>query len=368
MLSGSPSSPRIVINSENARLNAPVGGGNSAALQSKYIAELSFACKNLPDLDVVTKTDPKVKLYEKRNEQWQLVVVTEVVYNNLNPEFAKSVKVDFYFETKQPFKAEVYHQNSETEEVYMGEVEFFLSSLLGCKDDTLELQIQDKRTKKTGLGSFYVRWDKTDSSAMVSLKLSAQNIPSVVCCWGDNLNMLEIYKPKNLTVIGPYQPGMEQTYYTANKDKKDQWVLVHRSDRINKNSIASWQQMEQNKAKLCSDNENFPLKIEILHYATNSGNHKLIGGTVKSFQELRAVVGNSLVLYDNKGQPLSEAKLRVDVCTQSSLSVNLRGGVQLLGLSQRRPQHLLVSRHRLHRFEWCGHRPQESPLCQSQQS
>jgi C2 domain len=317
MLAGNNSTPRILISSENAQLIKPVGGGSNAVIQSKYIAELSFACRGLPDLDVVTKTDPKVKVYEKRNEIWVHILTTEVVYNNLNPDFAASVKVDFYFETKQPFKAMIYHQNSETEEVYIGEVEFFLSSLLGCKDDMLEVPISDAAKKKTGLGYFYVRWDKSDTSPQVTLKLSGLNIPSVGFCCGDNLNMLEIYKPKNLSSLGQYQTGMEQAYYNSNKDKHDQWILVHRSDRINKNSIACWPEQTLTKSKLCSDNESLPLKLQILHYATNSGNHKLIGGTVKSFQELRALASNSVQLYSKNGQPLGECRLRVDTCTQS---------------------------------------------------
>lgn len=317
MLVGGATSPRILVTSGNANSGGAVGGGNSAALQSKYIAELSFACKGLPDLDIVTKTDPKVKVYEKKLETWHLVHTTEVIYNNLNPEFAESVKVDFYFETKQPFKAVVYHQNSPTEEVYIGEVEFFLSSLLGCKDDVLSLEIEDKPKKKRGLGNLFVRWDKTDASPVVTLKLSGANIPSVGFCCGDNLNMLEIYKPKNLAGLGTYQPGNDRDFYSANKDKKDQWTLVHRSDRIDKNKLAAWQEFHLTKSKLCSDNENLPLKFEILHYATNSGDHKLIGGTIKSYQELRALSGNQMTLFNKKGQPLQEARLQVNNCTQS---------------------------------------------------
>ena len=286
-------------------------------MQSKYIAELSFACQGLPDLDIVTKTDPKIKVYENKMDQWHLVHTTEVIYNNLNPEFAESVKVDFYFETKQPFKAVVYHQNSPTEEVYIGEVEFFLSSLLGCKDDVLSLEIEDKPKKKRGLGRLFVRWDKTDASPVVTLKMSGANIPSIGFCCGDNLNMLEIYKPKNLVGLGPYQPGNDRDYYTTNKDKKDQWTLVYRSDRIDRNKLAAWPEFNLTKAKLCSDNESLPLKFEILHYATNSGDHKLIAGTIKSYQELRALSGNQMTLFNKKGQPLSDARLQVNNCTQS---------------------------------------------------
>ena len=86
----------------------------------KHKIELSFACRDLVDLDVVTLTDPFLRVYEKKNENWSKIGETEVVYNSLNPQFANSFELDFYFENKQPFKIEVYHHHSATKQVLIG--------------------------------------------------------------------------------------------------------------------------------------------------------------------------------------------------------------------------------------------------------
>lgn len=47
--------------------------------------ELSISCNNLKDMDVFSKSDPVVFLYEKRGREWAKLGRTEVIDNNLNP-------------------------------------------------------------------------------------------------------------------------------------------------------------------------------------------------------------------------------------------------------------------------------------------
>lgn len=62
--------------------------------------ELYFSCRNLINLDVMSKSDPQVQLYESNpnNKSWYLKDSTEMIRDNLNPDFAKSIKVDYIFE------------------------------------------------------------------------------------------------------------------------------------------------------------------------------------------------------------------------------------------------------------------------------
>lgn len=91
----------------------------------KHKIELSFACHDLVDLDTITLTDPFLKVYEQIGSNWTLIGQTEVVYNNLNPQFAKSFPIDFYFENKQPFKVEVYHHDSAQKSLLIGNIHSF---------------------------------------------------------------------------------------------------------------------------------------------------------------------------------------------------------------------------------------------------
>lgn len=88
----------------------------------KHKIELSFACHDLVDLDTITLTDPFLIVEEQVGQNWVRIGRTEVVYNNLNPQFAKSFPVDFYFENKQPFRVTVCHHESDTKQTVIGKI------------------------------------------------------------------------------------------------------------------------------------------------------------------------------------------------------------------------------------------------------
>ena len=81
---------------------------------------LSFECKDLPNLDVITKTDPLIVLSGFEAGGWVIKDSTEVIYNSLNPKFSKPIRVEFGFAVDQRLKVEVYHQESKDKEVLIG--------------------------------------------------------------------------------------------------------------------------------------------------------------------------------------------------------------------------------------------------------
>jgi hypothetical protein len=60
--------------------------------------EIFVSCRNLDDLDFITVTDSFliVKLIENNQPEKQ-VLKTKVYWNDLNPNYAETVVVDFYF-------------------------------------------------------------------------------------------------------------------------------------------------------------------------------------------------------------------------------------------------------------------------------
>ena len=61
-----------------------------------------ISCKHLPNLDYgfENKTDPFVRVYvrEEKKPDWILIGETEVINNNLNPEFNTIISLNYYFE------------------------------------------------------------------------------------------------------------------------------------------------------------------------------------------------------------------------------------------------------------------------------
>ncbi len=61
---------------------------------------LSISCRKLKDLDTFSKSDPEVHVFlrDSKTKNYGLIGKTEMILNNLNPDFTKTFTLDFYFE------------------------------------------------------------------------------------------------------------------------------------------------------------------------------------------------------------------------------------------------------------------------------
>lgn len=59
-------------------------------------------------MDTTSESDPFVVMYKKVKQIWVKIGQTEVIHDNLNPEFVKKIPVDYHFEEQEKFKVEVY--------------------------------------------------------------------------------------------------------------------------------------------------------------------------------------------------------------------------------------------------------------------
>jgi len=75
---------------------------------------LGFKCEELPNMDTFSKSDPFCVFYKKTGNRWQILGKTEVIHDNLNPEFVTKIMADFHFERKEEFKVEVYDSDDDS--------------------------------------------------------------------------------------------------------------------------------------------------------------------------------------------------------------------------------------------------------------
>ncbi len=62
---------------------------------------MTISCRSLKNLDITSKSDPKVEIYLKEGghgAKWFLIGETEIVNNNLNPDFSKQLDIKYEFE------------------------------------------------------------------------------------------------------------------------------------------------------------------------------------------------------------------------------------------------------------------------------
>jgi hypothetical protein len=158
---------------------------------------------------------------------------------------------------------------------------------MGLKDDILEKEIIDTVTNKPKRGFLLARFDRIERSTNLTISFQGESLASKRFC-GANNNMLEIYKPKNIhtisQTIGNQKGGFD---YLSFNISESEWVLVERTEHINRNDLAKWPDFKIQKSKLCSSNDDIPLLFKVMDYKTNSGNHKLVGATILTLNEIR---------------------------------------------------------------------------------
>jgi hypothetical protein len=103
--------------------------------------DLFISGRKLKDTDIGfgNKSDPFCKVFEMKNSNWVPIGKTETIQNNLNPDFATKITVNYFFERIQRLKFKFMDDDSEngTNDDKMGEIESTLGAIMGAKQQTL---------------------------------------------------------------------------------------------------------------------------------------------------------------------------------------------------------------------------------------
>lgn len=144
-----------------------------------------LSCRNLKNLDVLSKSDPQIEVYTKDRTivNWALIGRTEVVNNNLNPDFSTFVECDYYFEREQQIKFIVYDIDSKVEKELIGTVETTIGKIIGSVKQTFLIDILNDKSAHSR-GKLIVRLDNVSTTNdEARLKLSARLNPlGFLCC------------------------------------------------------------------------------------------------------------------------------------------------------------------------------------------
>ena len=205
---------------------------------------------------------------------------------------------------------------------------------MGLKDDILEKEIIDTVTNKPKRGFLLARFDRIQGKgSALGFTIQGESLASKRFC-GANNNMLEVYKPKNLHVLPQYIGQQTEKFdFLTCKIPESEWILVTRTEFVNRNDKAEWQQIQVQKSKLCNDIDSLPLLFKVMDYKTNSGSHKLVGATILTLQEIRA--GHPIARHEiSKPQRKNRGFIKVTSITEhASTDYNfvdyLKGGLNI---------------------------------------
>ncbi|CAD8190196.1 unnamed protein product [Paramecium octaurelia] len=255
-------------------------GRSASTVESQQKLELFISCRGLANMDTFSKSDPYVIMYVKRNNQWSEVGRTEIIKDNLNPNFSKSFIIEYYFECQQPLKFICNDDDGHGQYDFIGSAETTLANIAGARDQLAMLNLSNGQ-KKTGV--LVVRADQVRMiNDKIVMQISADNLP-------------------NTRFLPWHSTSPFYRLYRIRKDT-NQSLLVYESEPIKCNLKPIWKRVDIQAQKLCNGDYFMPIRIEVWDYRT-SGNHEHICSTDFSVDEMKDKQKTKKILLDkNKKQ------------------------------------------------------------------
>ncbi|CAD8199413.1 unnamed protein product [Paramecium pentaurelia] len=207
-------------------------------------------------MDIFSKSDPFVVLQIQQNKNWFDIGKTEIVYDNLNPNFTKTFIIDYFFECQQPLKFIVNDDDGNGKFDFIGSVETTLGSIAGSRDQVLIVDIK-KGTKKTG--SLIVKAEQVRSlNQKLRMQIYGSQLPNTrFLPWQSTCPFFRLYRESQ---------------------DSNQNLLIYESEKIKNCQNPKWRRLDITLQKLCNGNLEKLLKVEVLDYKFH-GNHQQIGHT-----------------------------------------------------------------------------------------
>jgi len=232
--------------------------GESAVPSSKV--ELSICCSKLADLDVFSKSDPFLILYQEERERsgkWIEIGRTETIDNTLNPEWQTKFVLEYLFERRQILRFDVYDSDSDSttdvsDHDFIGRMECSLGEVVAAGG---------KGLTKTLVG------DKAGQTITVT----AEELFS--CREWIHLTLAA----KKLDRKDWFGFGSSDPFLTLLKSTEySKLTVVHRTE-VKKGQLSpKWFPLSLSLSSLCNGDHLRPLALRVEDWNLN-GSHKLIG-------------------------------------------------------------------------------------------
>lgn len=236
--------------------------------------QLHLSCRNLPRMDLLSKSDPFVVIYKKEadDKQWREIQRTETIWNNEDPEFPDHIVMKFKFEAVQKLRFEVYDRDTKSsilsEQDYIGSFETTVSRIMGSRSNTLRAILLNERKKLSKPGELIVRGKEIEADLnYLYFTFSAENVDR-----------------KNWWGFGRSDPFYE--IYQRQDD--DKFLKVFTGEKILSDLSPNWRAQNVSLQRICNSDTKCELKIVVFDWES-SGSHQYIGEFVTCVDELLKV-------------------------------------------------------------------------------
>ena len=328
---------------------------------AKTEVELSISGRNLLDLDTFSKSDPMCVVYSKDSEQggdtWIEIGRTECIDNNLNPELATKINVEFTFEQQQLMRFEVYDMDSDLRDHdFIGSAECSLGQIVASGGDKGSnghvLKLINSNNSKLICGDLIVKAEElTDCKDEVEIKLGVNLtlpdksffhpsmstffilIAPMTILFSFYLGII-LFVSALLTRLISKPSGTFLTISRANeaKDIHKNMNVVYRTE-VNKTGPGkqSFEAIVIPIKTLCNGDIKRPIKIECFQYR-RSGNHALLGEMLTTTEMLleRTKMNSTKQTFTKLMSPICELEvISCDIMKKYSFLDYIQGGTEL---------------------------------------
>ncbi|CAI5447175.1 unnamed protein product [Caenorhabditis angaria] len=233
----------------------------------KTNVRLNISANNLKDLDVFTKSDPICVVFEKiggakgsakitqktwKDHNWIEKGRTEMIKNDLNPSFMKTIQIPYFFEENQLLRFELFDVDDEKNvsnfesHDFLGRFECTLAEIVSYSNLKAHLGKEDEigrrwrsGDKASKNGSITIRAEEDEKCETFKFKIS-----------GVSLDKKDFF-------------GKSDPYLLFRRKFEDgNWRTVHKTE-IRKNTLnPDWTPISLNLKSLCGGDLNQPITIE----------------------------------------------------------------------------------------------------------
>ncbi|XP_071961411.1 copine-8-like [Antedon mediterranea] len=278
--------------------------------------EVSIACRNLSDRDVMSKSDPMCVLYTTKlgTKEYAEYERTEQVKNTLNPEFVHKFNLTYCFEECQRLRFEIYDVDSPKQALdkhdFLGGIDCTLGEILGASGNKLTKPL-DVNGKNSGEILIYAE-EVSECKDLATFTMKG-------------------HKLDRKDFLGKSDPFL--IFYRSNEDNS--YTIVHKTEVIRNTLDPNWRPFALMVRKLCNGDYERSIKVECYDY-DNDGSHDLIGEFItnmrqfaegkKTFEIINLKKKDKKKNYKNSGT-IELINCRVEV--QPSFLDYIKGGTQL---------------------------------------
>ena len=276
--------------------------------------QLFISCRKLKDVEIFSKSDPYVDVYEKTSsQQYCKIGQTEVIWDNLNPDFIKSFTLDYYFEEQKHLYLGVYDANilkgKEVQGEFIGEVECTLGEIVGSRhQQVVKTLYLPGKTKSRG--NIILRTER-----IISVNLDQVDLTFRSSGLNDRANCCSLFcQSKFLFYLSRVMAnGVRQRIYTS---------------EIRRGINPAWQAAQKTMHEICNGDPEQVLIFELFDFY-RSGNHKLLGSFEFSLTSINNGARTFILRKENKKEIGSIEIFNFKITPIYSFLEYIEGGCQI---------------------------------------